>query len=170
MIVETGVAHGGSIIFYASVCELLGKGEVIGIDIDIRKHTRKLLDKHPLIKRVKFIEGSSVAPETFMRCKKMLKGKKNVLVILDSNHTRSHVFQELQMYSKLVPKWGYIVAFDTNMDDLARAGYSEPAWKKDNAKLGVRDFLKENKNFAIDPAWHKYFISSALDGFLKRVR
>src|ERR1700743_1701759 len=101
LIIETGIAHGGSLIYYASLLELIGKGKVLGIDIDIREHNRQEIEKHPMYKRIEMIQGSSVAPETVEKVKAFTKDYSTVLVVLDSNHTHSHVLQELECYSPL---------------------------------------------------------------------
>src|SRR6266516_3838603 len=102
LIIETGIAHGGSLIYYASLLELIGKGEVMGIDIDIREHNRKEIEKHPMYKRIKMIQGSSISSEVIEQVKKIVTGKKIVLVSLDSNHTHEHVLSELNLYSPFV--------------------------------------------------------------------
>jgi cephalosporin hydroxylase len=116
LIIETGIAHGGGLIFYASILELIGKGEVLGIDIDIRKHNRKEIENHKMFKRIKMIEGSSVDKEVVERVKNIVKKHKKVLVFLDSLHTHKHVLEELNLYSKFVSKGSYIVAFDTAIE------------------------------------------------------
>jgi len=104
LLIETGIAHGGSLIFYASLFEIIGKGQVVGIDIDIRPHNRKEIEKHPLYKRIKMIEGSSVSPEIIKKVSEYSKGKERIMVVLDSNHTHEHVFKELELYSPLCQK------------------------------------------------------------------
>lgn len=173
IIIETGIAHGGSLIYYASLCELLGKGEVIGIDIEIRLHNKKLLDKHPLRERIHVIEGDSTSLEVFNRCKSMFGKKKNILVILDSNHEKKHVLRELELYSSFVTKGNYIVVFDTTDYYLAKSGYPKKLqfrfdWMKESPKQATDEFLLMHKDFSIDPYFHKFYISSAIDGFLVR--
>src|SRR5262249_28935914 len=102
LIIETGVAHGGSLVFYASLLELTGKGEVIGIDIDIRRHNRSEIERHPMFHRIRLIEGSSVDQATVDKVSQQVKGKETVLVCLDSNHTHDHVLKELELYSSFV--------------------------------------------------------------------
>src|ERR1700754_205451 len=108
LIVETGIAHGGSLIYYASLLELIGKGKVLGIDIDIREHNRKEIEKHPMYKRIEMIQGSSVAAETVEKVKTFAKDYATIMVVLDSNHTHDHVLQELQAYSPLVSVGSYM--------------------------------------------------------------
>jgi cephalosporin hydroxylase len=102
LIIETGIAHGGSLIFYASMLELIGNGEILGVDIDIRQHNREEIEKHPMFRRITMIQGSSIDPVTIDAVKEFAKGKKKVLVVLDSNHTHEHVLAELEAYAPLV--------------------------------------------------------------------
>src|SRR5690242_4291080 len=125
LIIETGIAHGGSLIYYASLLELIGKGEVLGIDIDIRDHNRKEIEKHPMIKRIGMIQGSSISNEIIEQVREHVKGKKSVLVCLDSNHTHDHVLSELNLYSPFVTTGSYIVAFDTIVEDLPEGYFSQ---------------------------------------------
>jgi cephalosporin hydroxylase len=125
LIIETGIAHGGSLIYYASLLELIGKGEVLGIDIDIRKHNKEEIEKHPMFKRIKMIEGSSIDESIVAEVRSIAQGKQNILVVLDSNHTFEHVLRELQMYSPLVSLGSYIVVFDTIVEDLPANYFKE---------------------------------------------
>ena len=118
LIIETGIAHGGSIILSASILELIGNGEVIGIDIDIREHNRVQIEKHPMAKRIKMVQGSSIDKNTIEQVQKMAEGKKNIMVILDSNHTHEHVLAELQAYAPLVSKDSYCIVLDTFVEDM----------------------------------------------------
>lgn len=174
LIIETGIAHGGSIIFYASLLELIGKdGLVLGIDIDIRSHNRELIEKHPMYKRVQMIEGSSISTEVADQVRKVAEGKKKILVCLDSNHTHEHVLEELKLYSPLVSKDSYLVVFDTGIEDMP-ADYdwqSRPWGKGNNPKTAVHEFLKDHPEFEIDKdIQHKLLITVAPDGYLKRVK
>ncbi len=173
LVIETGIAHGGSIILSASILELIGgKGEVLGIDIDIRKHNRREIEKHRMFERIKMIEGSSVAPEIISRVKKIAKGKKKILIFLDSNHSGTHVLRELELYSPLVSKGSYIVAFDTLVEYMPKGSNKNRPWDKGNSPLtAVKKFLREHKNFAVDEEMgNKLLITVAPDGFLKRIR
>src|SRR5687767_2059719 len=118
LIIETGIAHGGSIVYYASLLELIGKGLVLGIDIDIREHNKKAIEAHPMFKRIKMFEGSSVDENMLQKVKEVAKDKEMILVVLDSNHTHEHVLAELRMYSELVTKGSYLVVFDTIVEKL----------------------------------------------------
>jgi len=172
LIIETGIAHGGSIIFSASMLEIIGQGEVVAIDIDIRKHNREEIEKHPMFKRIKLIEGSSIDEKTISIVEKHAEGKANILVFLDSNHTHEHVLQELKIYSQFVSKDSYIVIFDTFIEDLPEELMGDRPWGKgNNPKTAVWKFLEHNSAFSIDEnIENKLMITSAPNGFLKRNR
>jgi len=173
LVIETGIAHGGSLIYYASLLELVGKGEVLGIDIDIREHNRKEIEKHPMFKRIKMIQGSSIGDEVIEQVKKYAAGKESILVCLDSNHTHDHVLKELELYSPFVSLNSYIVAFDTIVEDLPEGYFSQqrPWGLSNNPKTAVDQFLKKNNNFSIDTSIdNKLLISVAPKGYLKRVK
>ena len=172
LIIETGIAHGGSVIFSASMLELLGgEGKVIAIDIDIRKHNRDEIENHPMFKRIDLVEGSSVDIETLAKVKDLAKGRKNIMVILDSNHTHEHVMKELELYSPFVSLNSYLVVFDTWVEEVPENYYPNKPWDKgDNPKTAVCEFMSKNKNFIIDKSIeHKLVITLAPDGFLKRI-
>ena len=173
LIIETGIAHGGSLIYYASLLELIGKGEVLGVDIDIREHNRKEIEKHPMYKRIKMVEGSSIAEETINRVRKHADGKGKVIVCLDSNHTHDHVLKELELYSPFVSLNSYMIVFDTIVEFLPEGyfKYERPWGVGNNPHTSVKDFLKKNKNFIVDNAIdNKILISVAPGGYLKRIR
>ncbi|MDZ4795738.1 MAG: cephalosporin hydroxylase family protein [Bacteroidota bacterium] len=172
LIIETGIAHGGSLIYYASLLELIGKGEVLGIDIDIREHNRIEIEKHPMFKRIRMLEGSSVTEEMKERVREHATGKERILVCLDSNHTHEHVLQELRLYSPFVTKGSYLVVFDTIVEDLPEGYFVQqrPWGVSNNPKTAVHEFLKANTGFAIDTEINnKLLISVAPDGYLKRI-
>lgn len=171
LIIETGIAHGGSLIYYASLMELIGKGEILGIDIDIRSHNRKAIEEHPMFKRIHMISGSSVSQETNEQVKKYAEGKETILVCLDSNHTHEHVLAELEMYAPYVTKNSYIIVFDTIVEDMPEGYLPGRAWSVgDNPKTAVFEFLKKHPNFIIDKSIdNKLLISVTPDGYLKRV-
>lgn len=172
IIVETGVAHGGSLVFYASLLELLGgEGEVIGIDIDIRAHNRKAIEEHPMSKRLCLIEGSSVDPEVVEQVRARLTGKQRVMVILDSNHSEQHVLAELDAYSGFVTKDSYLVVFDSVVEDLPKGFFSDRPWDVgNNPKTAVRKWLPENPDFIVDSEFEsKLLLTVCPEGFLKRV-
>lgn len=172
LIIETGIAHGGSLVFYASMLELIGKGEVLGIDIDIRPHNKAAIEAHPMFKRISMIQGSSISDEVLAKVKEKVVGKAKVLVVLDSNHTHEHVLTELNLYSPFVSKDSYIVAFDTVVEDIPKEFvWNRPWGVGDNPKTAVWEFLKSNDNFVIDKNIdNKILISVAPDGYLKRIK
>lgn len=172
LIIETGIAHGGSLVYYASLLELLGRGEILGIDIDIREHNRKAIEEHPMMKRIKMIQGSSVSKEIINQVQKFSEGKEKILVLLDSNHTREHVLKELYTYAPFVSIGSYLIVFDTIVEDLPNNYLPGRPWGKgDNPKIAVREFLKMNKDFVIDTLIDsKLLISVAPEGYLKRIK
>lgn len=171
LIVETGIAHGGSLVYYASLCELMQHGEVLGIDIDLRDHNRKAIESHPMAKRIRMLQGSSIDPAILEQVRVQCAGKR-VLVVLDSNHTHQHVLAELEAYSPLVSVGSYCVVFDTIVEDLPAGLYPERPWDVgNNPKTAVHEFLGRDERFVIDHDIEaKIQITVAPDGFLRRVR
>ena len=170
LIIETGIAHGGSLIFHASMLELLGgDGQVLGIDIDIREHNKLEIEKHPMYKRIDMIQGSSVDEKIAEQVYGFAKGKKRVMVFLDSMHTHDHVLKELELYSPLVTKGSYLVVFDTIIEDMPDDMFPDRPWGKgNNPKTAVWEFLKTNDRFEIDKEIeNKLLITVAPDGYLK---
>lgn len=172
LIIETGIAHGGGLILYASILELIGKGEVLGIDTDIREHNRKEIEKHGMFKRIKMIEGSSVDKKIFGKVENIAKKHKKILVCLDSLHTHLHVLEELNLYSKLVSKNSYIVVMDTTVELMPKGYHLNRPWDKgNNPATAAKEFLENNKNFIVDEnIENKLLITSAPGGFLKRIK
>ncbi|HUU90001.1 MAG TPA: cephalosporin hydroxylase family protein [Phycisphaerae bacterium] len=173
LIIETGVAHGGSLILSASLLELIGgEGEVLGIDIDIHPHNRAAIEGHPLARRVRLIEGSSTDPEVAARAAGMARGKKSVLVMLDSDHTHDHVLRELHLYSPLVTVGSYLVVFDTSIDDMPAGLYPGRPWGRgNNPRTAVREFLATNDQFVVDQEIEdKILVTVASGGYLTRVK
>ena len=173
LIIETGIAHGGSVIFYASMLELLGgEGRVLGIDIDIREHNRIEIEKHPMFRRITMIQGSSIDEDIVQQAYDFAGDKKHILVTLDSNHTHRHVLRELQLYSPLVTKGSYLVVFDTAIEDMPEGFFPDRPWDKgNNPKTAVWEFLKTNNRFEIDrEIENKLLITVAPDGYLKCVK
>lgn len=174
LIIETGLAYGGSIIFYSSMLELLGgDGEVIGIDIDIREHNRKAIENHPMFKRITLLEGSSVDDNIVETVKKIAENKKSILVILDSNHTHEHVLAELRSYASLVSKGSYVIVMDTNVEkyhDIVSQGRGSRPWGVgNNPWTAAQEFLQENDTFKVDSSiTDKILITAAPDGYLKK--
>ncbi|KPK35307.1 MAG: cephalosporin hydroxylase [Nitrospira bacterium SG8_35_1] len=172
LIIETGIAHGGSLIFSASILEMIGHGEVVGIDIDIRQHNREAIEKHPLSKRIKMIEGSSIDEEVISQVKNFADSKDKVLVILDSNHTHDHVLAELRAYSPLVTMGSYCIVLDTLIEDIPDKSQTDRPWGVgNNPKTAVWEFLKKNNRFEIDKRMeNKLLITVAPDGYLKCIK
>ena len=168
VIVETGVAHGGSLVLSASILELIGKGKVIGVDIEIRPHNRAAIESHPLKRRIELIEGSSIAADTLVAVRAAVGSAGTVLVMLDSNHTESHVLQELELYSQLVTPGSYIVAHDGAQAWVWEIPNGKPEWKDDHPLGAIHKFLARHPEFSIDPHWTRWGITSSPEGFLKR--
>jgi cephalosporin hydroxylase len=170
LIFETGIAHGGSLIFSASMLELIGgEGIVLGVDIDIREHNRVEIEKHPMSKRIKMIQGSSVDEAVAQKVYEIARGRKRILVVLDSNHTHQHVGKELELYSRLVTKGSYLVVFDTVVEDMPAGFFKDRPWGNgNNPKTAVTEFLKTNRRFEIDrEIENKLLITVAPSGYLK---
>ena len=150
VIIETGVAHGGSLVFYATLCRAINHGRVIGIDIEIRPRNRKAIEEHELFEFITLIEGNSIDKHTINTVKSLVHPGEKVIVILDSNHTKQHVLEELRAYSELVSVDSYIVACDGIMEDLVGAPRSSEDWSWNNPKAAVEEFVKENGNFIVE--------------------
>jgi len=163
VIIETGVAHGGSAILSASLCKLIGKGRVIAIDIEIRPHNRKRIEAHPLFELITLIEGSSTAPEIVAQVRSLIKPGETVMVVLDSDHSYGHVMNELQSYAPLVTPGSWIIATDGVMRDLEDAPRGKIGWRTDNPANAANDFAKANPSFRLqEPVWP--FNESTLTG------
>lgn len=188
LIIEAGIAHGGSLIFNASMLALLDMADaieagvsldpaksnrkVLGIDIDIRAHNRAAVEAHPMASRIEMIQGSSIAPEVVAQVRAIAADYQTILVILDSNHTHEHVRAELEAYAPLTSVGSYCVVFDTVIEDIGAEETSDRAWGPgDNPKTAVWDYLKTHDEFEVDERVHnKLLITVAPDGYLKRVR
>ena len=188
LIIETGIAHGGSLIFSASMLALLdmaeaiesgdtidpkvSKRKVLGIDIDIREHNRVAIENHPMSCRIQMLQGSSIAPEIIDQVKEVARGYQRILACLDSNHTHNHVLAELEAYAPLTSVGSYCVIFDTIVEDLPAEMFSDRSWgPRDNPKTAVWKYLKSHPEFEIDKSiQHKLLITAAPDGFLKRIK
>lgn len=177
LIIETGIAHGGSLIFSASMLELNAAcggpkdAEVLGLDIDIRAHNREAIEAHPMFRRIAMIQGSSISPDIIEQVYARAQGKRRVLVCLDSNHTHEHVLAELEAYAPLVSVGSYCVVFDTIIEDTpAELSADRPWGPGNNPKTAVHQYLTNHPEFEIDKAIdYKLMISVAPDGYLKRV-
>lgn len=173
LIIETGIARGGSLVFYASMLELLGgQGRVIGVDIDIRPHNRVAIEGHPMAGRIDMIEGSSVDPAVVEQVTHAATGRETILVVLDSHHTHDHVLQELEAYSPLVKPGGYLVVFDTVIEDMPAGSFRDRPWDKGNSPgTAVRAFLAQSDRFEVDRSVDdKLLISVAPGGYLRCVK
>lgn len=188
LIIETGIAHGGSLIMNASFlamldyCDAIESGKlldpkkpkrhVLGVDIDIRDHNRKAIEEHPMSNRIDMIQGSSIAPEIIDEVKKYAKNYNRILISLDSNHTHDHVLAELQAYAQLTSVGSYCVVFDTVVEDMPKELSGDRSWGPgNNPKTAVWEYLKTDTDFEIDKAIEKkLLITVAPDGYLKRVK
>jgi len=178
LIIETGIAHGGSLIFSASMLELNAAcggpedGEVLGIDIDIRAHNREAIEEHPLFRRISMIQGSSIATDIIEQVRARAASKQRVLVCLDSNHTHDHVLAELEAYAPLTSVGSYCVVFDTAIEEVPAAISADRPWGPgNNPKTAVREFLKSTDRFEIDEDIpNKLMITVAPDGYLRRIK
>jgi cephalosporin hydroxylase len=188
LIIEAGIAHGGSLIFSASMlaqldmCDAIEAGtsfdpsesrrKVLGVDIDIRAHNRAAIQAHPMASRIQMIQGSSIAPEIIEQVHQFAAGYSRILVCLDSNHTHEHVFAELEAYASLSTAGSYCVVFDTIIEDLPADMFPDRPWSPgNNPKTAVREYLKTHPEFEVDKQIdYKLLISVAPDGYLKRVR
>lgn len=178
LIIETGIAHGGSLIFFASMLELNAAcggpqdAEVLGIDIDIRAHNREAIEVHPMFRRISMIQGSSIAPEIIAQVFAKATNKKRILISLDSNHTHDHVLAELQAYAPLTSVGSYCVVFDTVIEDMPAEMFPDRPWGPgNNPKTALQTYLKDHSEFEIDRQINnKLLISVAPDGYLKRIK
>ncbi|ANJ67709.1 cephalosporin hydroxylase [Halothiobacillus diazotrophicus] len=187
LIIETGIAHGGSLIFSASmlaqldICEAIANNEtinpkisrrkVVGIDIDIRSHNRDAIVQHPYSSRIHLIEGSSIDPMVIGQVQEIASQHSKILVCLDSNHTHEHVLHELNAYAHLVSPGSYCITYDTLIEDMPNEMFPDRPWSVgNNPKTAVHEFLKGNSNFEIDTSiQHKLLITVAPDGYLRRI-
>lgn len=177
LIIETGIAHGGSLIFSASMIALLEycgeieKGDVLGLDIDIREHNKKAIEEHPLSKKITMYEGSSIDPGMIEKVKLFAKDKKRIMVFLDSNHTHDHVLEELRAYASLVTLGSYCIVGDTGIEDVEQDLIINRNWGKGNSpKSALRQYLQEDDTFIIDKYYEtKILMTGSSDGYLKRI-
>jgi len=173
LIIEMGVARGGSLIFYASMLELVGgEGRVLGVDIDIRANNREEIERHPMARRIDLLEGSSIDDEIADAVRTLARRKDRVMVVLDSNHTHEHVARELELYAPLVSRNSYLVVFDTIIEDMPDDFFPDRSWGKgNNPKTAVHQFLQTTNRFVIDEEYNsKLLITVAPDGYLRCVK
>ena len=169
VIVESGVAHGGALILYASLLDALGKGRVVGVDVEIRKYNRLAIEAHPMSRRITLVEGDSVAEDTLEQVRSAIPAGASVMVALDSNHTRGHVAAELERYAPLVTPGSYCVVFDSVMTMVSDAPGAGENWAQDNPLEAVRAFLEEHPEFEVDPAFNRLEVTYCQSGFLRRL-
>ncbi len=177
VLIETGVADGGSLVFYASLFRAMGHGRVIGVDLEIRPHNRKAIESHELFDLIELVEGDSVAPEIIEQVSSLVGPEQRVLVSLDSNHTKAHVLAELEAYSPLVAVGSYIIAADGIMGDLVGAPRSNPDWSWNNPREAALEFARTHDDFALDPPVPPFNEGAVSDsvtywpgGWLRRLR
>ena len=177
VILETGVAHGGSLIFYASLFKAMDKGRVVGVDIEIRPHNREAIEAHPLFPFITLIEGNSIGPETVEKVKAQIGPEDKVLVFLDSHHSKEHVLAELAAYAPLVSRDSYIVAMDGIMEQVVGAPRTQPDWIWNNPRAAAQEFVEGNPDFEIEEPsflFNEGNVSERVtywpSGFIKRVR
>ena len=177
VIVETGVAHGGSLIFHASLCQAMSQGRVIGIDVEIRPHNRAAIESHELSSYITLVEGDSVAPSIVESVKAQVKPGETVIVLLDSNHSKAHVLSELNAYAPLVTPGSYIVAMDGIMEDVAGAPRTQPDWTWNNPRQAALEFVAAHGDFEIEEPTFLFNESQIKErvtywpsAFLKRIR
>jgi len=170
LIIETGIARGGSMILYASILHLIGDGTVLGIDIDIRAHNRKVIDAHPMRHRIDMIEGSSLDPSIVDQARSAASGMERVMVVLDSNHTHDHVLEELRAYAPMVTPGQYLVVADTFVENLPAQEHRMRPWGPgDNPATALETYLKESPDFEVDQSIaNKLLLTSSPGGYLRR--
>jgi len=169
IVIETGIAHGGSLVLSASILELIGRGSVIGIDVDIRKHNREALDAHPLRHRIQLIEGSSIDSAVVAEVKRRAEGAKSVVVALDSNHSAAHVAAELEAYAPLVTPGSYLIAQDGAQALVSDIPRGKPEWREDHPLIAIREFLSRHPEFVGDPHFERFGVTQSPEGFLRRL-
>lgn len=167
-IIECGFAHGGSAVLYASVLELIGKGAVIGVDVEVRPYNRVAIQAHPLAHRIRIIESSSTVPQTVERLRHLTAGAGTVMVILDSNHSRDHVARELALYHPLVTPGSYLVVMDGAQAHVWDTPRGKPEWRDDNPLPAISAFLAAHPEFEDDPYLTRGHVTSSPHGFLRR--
>jgi cephalosporin hydroxylase len=177
VVIETGVAHGGSLIFYSTLFKAMGKGRIIGVEVELRPHNRKAINDHILKPFITIVDGSSTDPDTVAQVQSLIKPGEKVMVMLDSNHTKEHVLDELRAYGPMVTPGCYIVAADGIMEQVAGGPRTKPEWTESNPKQAAITFVAENPNFVIEePVWpfNEGVVRERLtywpSAFVKRVR
>jgi cephalosporin hydroxylase len=169
VIIESGVAHGGALVLYSSLLDAIGKGHVVGVDIEIRKYNRLAIEAHPMSNRITLIEGDSVSDDTLARVRDEIPSGATVMVALDSNHTRDHVVAELERYAPLVTPGSYCVVFDSVMTMVSDAPSAGENWHQDNPLEAVSAFIAEHNEFEIDHSFNRLQVTYCQSGFLRRL-
>ncbi|CAN2046963.1 Rhamnosyl O-methyltransferase [Candidatus Magnetomoraceae bacterium gMMP-1] len=169
VIIECGLAHGGSALFYASVCELIGKGYIIGVDVEIRQYNKIAIQNHPLSHRVKMLEGSSTSEDIITKIIEITKNLNRVMVVLDSNHSKEHVARELDLYKDIVTPGSYLVAMDGAQAFVWDIPNGKPEWKEDNPLIAIEEFLEKNSDFEVDEHYTRLKVTANPKGFLRKV-
>lgn len=177
VIIETGIAHGGSLVFYASLCKAMGRGRVVGVDIEIRPHNRRAIEEHSLFDLITLYEGDSTDPELVARIAETLAPDDSVFVVLDSKHTKEHVLRELELYAPLVSVGSYVVAADGVMGDLGGAPRTEADWEWNNPREAARAFVEANPGYVLEqpePPFNEGVVRESVTywrgGWIRRVR
>jgi cephalosporin hydroxylase len=168
LIIETGIAHGGSAILYASILELIGHGRVIGVDVEIRKYNCVAIMGHAMSHRIEMIEGSSVDPAVVKQVAEKARGARQVLVTLDSNHSYEHVKKEIAAYAPLVSPKSYLVVMDGAQKLMAQLPDGKPEWEQDNPLRAIEEFLTAHPEWEADPHYARMHVTSSPRGFLRR--
>jgi cephalosporin hydroxylase len=169
-IIECGLAHGGAAVLYASILELIGKGTVIGVDVEVRPYNRVAIENHPLAHRIRIVEASSVSNATAGQLEAVVRGAAGVLVVLDSNHSREHVQRELELYHRLVTPGSYLVVMDGAQAHVWDTSRGKPEWRDDNPLVAIDGFLDAHPEFYDDAHWTRAHVTSSPRGFLRRRR
>jgi cephalosporin hydroxylase len=177
VIIETGIAHGGSLVFYATLCKALGRGRVVGVDVEIRAHNRRAIEEHALSPLIELIEGDSTAPATVAQVEAQVAPGDTTLVVLDANHKKDHVLAELRAYGELVTPGSYVVVADAIMGRVVGAPRTEPDWSWNNPAAAIEEFLREDTRFGLEEpafAFNEGLVTERVTywpgGFLRRVR
>lgn len=170
VVIESGIAHGGGLLLYASILKILGKGKVIGVEIDWREHNKKRLDAHPLSDMIEIIEADCLSDEAHDKLKSMIKPEDKVMVVLDSHHTHEHVLKELELFHKYVSPGQLMILPDTLIEYLPKGFYPDRPWDVgDNPATAIREFLKSHPEFEVDKMRNdKLLITEGIDGYLIR--
>jgi cephalosporin hydroxylase len=172
LVIETGIARGGSLVLYASILDLIGEGEVLGIDVDIRAHNREAIEAHPLARRIRMVEGSSLDEDVIAQARARVAEVERVMVVLDSNHTHDHVLAELRAYGPLVSVGQFLVVADTFVEQIPEQEHRPREWGPgNNPATALRAWLDESEGFEPDPFVNaKLLLTASPGGYLRRIR